>query len=99
MVFGLSALEIIGILAVILLVLFVPVIVRRRIINSVNRSVSELENMVIKGQNILIKISSNKDKPLEDQEDAVKNFMEFLLYNLWVLIPVGLFVSWTRFWR
>ncbi|HOI70738.1 MAG TPA: DUF1512 family protein [Methanobacterium sp.] len=85
MVFGLSALEIIGILAVILLVLFVPVIVRRRIINSVNRSVSELENMVIKGQNILIKISSNKDKPLEDQEDAVKNFMEFFIIQ-----PVGL---------
>lgn len=99
MVLELSTLEIIGILTLIFLVLFVPLIVRRRIISSVTRSVSELENMVLKSQEILINISRNEGNPPVDQKDAVKNFMEFFVIQPVGLDPSGIVRSWTRSWR
>lgn len=85
MVFDLSTFDIIGILAVILLILFIPIILRRRIISGVTRSVLELEDLVVKGQKILIKISKEKGNPSKNPVDAVENFMEFF-----VIPPVDL---------
>ncbi len=90
MVFGLSTFEIIGILVVILLVLFLPIVIRRRIISSVTRSVIELESMVVKGQKMLIKISRDKGNPSKDLEDAVKGFMEFFVIPPVDLDPNGI---------
>jgi len=90
MVFGLSTFEIIGILVVILFVLFLPIIIRKRIISSVTRSVSELESMVVKGQKILIKISRDKGNPSKDPEDTVKDFMEFFVIPPVDLDPNGI---------
>lgn len=90
MVFGLSTFEIIGILVLILLVLFLPIIIRRRIISSVTRSVSELESMVVKGQKILIEISRDKGNPSKDPEATVKDFMEFFVIPPVDLDPNGI---------
>ncbi len=89
MVFGLSTFDIIGILAVILLILFIPIILRRRIISGVIRSVLELEDLVVKGQKILIKISKEKGNPSKNPGDAVENFMEFFIIPPVDLDPGG----------
>lgn len=90
MIFGLSTFEIIIILAIILLILLVPVILRRRIISGVTRSVLEIEEMVIKGQKILIEISKKKGNPRENPENSVRNFMEYFVIPPVDLDPNGI---------
>ncbi len=90
MLFGLSAFDIIGVLVVILLILVTPLIFRRRIVSGVTRSVSELENMVVKGQKILIKISKDKGNPSENPEEVTRNFMEFFVISPVDLDPNGI---------
>ncbi|HTX61562.1 MAG TPA: DUF1512 family protein [Methanobacterium sp.] len=90
MVFGLSNLETIGILVVILLILLVPLFLRRRIMSGVNRSVLEIEEMVTKGQKILVDISNEKGNPPEDPEKAVLNFMEYFVIPPVDLDPTGI---------
>ncbi len=90
MVFGLSTFDIIVILVVILLIVLLPVILRRRIISGVTRSVTEIEDMVTKGREILIKISREKGNPSQDPEDITQNFMEYFVIPPVDLDPNGI---------
>jgi hypothetical protein len=89
MLFDLSIFDIIGILIVILLIILVPMMVRRRIMSRVKLSVLELEEMVEKGEKILLKLSQN-GKPSQNPEKLIKNFMEYFVIPPVNLDPNGL---------
>ncbi len=90
MLFGLSTLDIIGILAVIFLILLIPMILRRRIVSGVTRSVLELEALVSDGKEILIKTAKEKGNPPQDPESAVENYMEYFVIPPVDLDPNGI---------
>jgi len=90
MVFGLNSFEIIIILAIILLIMLVPTILRRRILSGATRSVLNIEEMVIDSQKILIDISNKKGNPKENPENAVGNFMEYFVIPPVDLDPNGI---------
>jgi hypothetical protein len=90
MIFGLDSFEIIIILTIILLILLVPVILRRRIISGVTSTVENIEEMVIKGQKILIDISKERGNPPKNPENAVGNFMEYFVIPPVDLDPNGI---------
>lgn len=90
MIFGLDSFEIIIILTIILLILLVPVILRRRIISGVTSTVEDIEEMVIKGQKILIDISKERGNPPQNPENAVGNFMEYFVIPPVDLDPNGI---------
>ncbi|MGZ7067823.1 MAG: DUF1512 domain-containing protein, partial [Methanobacterium sp.] len=60
MLFGLSSLEIIGILVFVLLIFLLPWLLRMRIISSVTKSTLELEKIVEESKGLLIKLSKEK---------------------------------------
>ena len=90
MLFGLSTLDIIGILAVIFLILLIPMILRRRIVSGVTKSVLELEDLVSDGKEILIKTAKEKGNPPHDPESAVENYMEYFVIPPVDLDPNGI---------
>lgn len=90
MIFGLGPLELAGILAFVILLFFLPKIMRARMISSVNRTVGELESMVTDAKNILVKISKEEGDPIEDPRESVENFMEFFVVPPVNLDPQGL---------
>ena len=90
MLFGLSALEIIGILVFILLIFLLPWLLRVRVISSVTKSTLELENMVQESKELLIKLSREKGKPVLDQSQAIDDFMEFFVVPPVNLDPYGI---------
>ena len=90
MLFGLSTLDIIGILAVIFLILLIPMILRRRIVSGVTKSVLELEDLVSDGKEILIKTAKDKGNPPHDPESAVENYMEYFVIPPVDLDPNGI---------
>lgn len=90
MLFGLSPLEIIGILIVILLIFLLPYLLRMRIISGVTRSTLELENMVEESKALVIKLSKEKGKPVLDQTDTINDFMEFFVVPPVDLDPYGI---------
>ena len=90
MVFGLNTFDIIGILIVILLIVLVPIIIRNRILSGVNKATLELEGMVDKAENILVKISKDKGNPPEDPKESIQNFMEFFIIPPVNLDPNGI---------
>ncbi|MGZ7107623.1 MAG: DUF1512 family protein [Methanobacterium sp.] len=90
MIFGLSSLEIIGILAFIFLIFLIPYILRIRVISGITKSTLELENMVSESKNILIKLSEEKGKPVLDHSQAINDFMEFFIIPPVSLDPYGI---------
>jgi len=90
MLFGLSPLEIIGILAFILLIFLLPWLLRIRMISGVTKSTLELENMVEESKKLLMKLSKEKGKPILDQKDAIDDFMEFFVVPPVNLDPYGI---------
>ncbi|MCE5213150.1 MAG: DUF1512 family protein, partial [Methanobacterium sp.] len=90
MIFGLSVYDIIGILIVILLIMLVPMIIRRRIISHVKRAVMDLEEMVENGEKILIKLAQERGKPSQNPEKFIKNFMEYFVIPPVDLDPGGI---------
>ena len=90
MLFGLSTLDIIGILVVIFLILLIPMILRRRIVSGVTKSVLELEDLVSDGKEILIKTAKEKGNPPHDPESAVENYMEYFVIPPVDLDPNGI---------
>lgn len=90
MLFGLSPLEIIGILIVILLIFLLPYLLRMRIISGVTRSTLELENMVEESKALVIKLSKERGKPVLDQTDTINDFMEFFVVPPVDLDPYGI---------
>lgn len=90
MLFGLSAIEIIGILIFILLILILPSLLRIRIISGVTKSTIELENMVEESKDILKKLSKDKGKPILDSSQAIDDFMEFFVVPPVNLDPYGI---------
>lgn len=90
MLFGLSPLEIIGILIVILMIFLLPYLLRMRIISGVTRSTLELENMVEESKALVIKLSKERGKPVLDQTDTINDFMEFFVVPPVDLDPYGI---------
>lgn len=90
MIFGLSPFDIIGILIFILLILFLPIIMRARMISSVAKTVEGMEEVVKEAQNIVVKISKEKGKPATDPTDTINNFMDFFVVPPVNLDPNGL---------
>ena len=90
MLFGLSAFDIIGILAFILLILLLPSILRKRLMSGITKTVLELENMVVESKDILIKISKEKGKPVLDPTETIEGFMEFFVVPPVDLDPNGI---------
>ncbi len=90
MLFGLGPLEIIGILIFVVILFFLPKIMRIRMISSVNRTVEELESMVKEAKEILVNISQEKGNPIHDPTEAVENFIEFFVVPPVNLDPQGL---------
>jgi hypothetical protein len=70
MIFGLGPLELAGILAFVIILFFLPKIMRIRMISSINRTVNELESIVKEAQDILVKISNKQENPLKDPEES-----------------------------
>ncbi len=96
MLFGLSPMEIIGILLVILLILILPYILRVRMISGVTKSALELENMVEESKGLLIKLSKEKGKPILDQEETINDFMEFFVVPPVDLDPYGIVKKYEK---
>lgn len=90
MLFGLSGLEIIGILIFILLIFLLPHILRIRLISGINKTVLELDNMVTESKEILIKLSKEKGKPVLDPTETIEGFMEFFVVPPVALDPNGI---------
>jgi hypothetical protein len=90
MIFGLGPLELAGILAFVIILFFLPKIMRIRMISSINRTVNELESIVKEAQNILIEISKEQENPLKDPEESVERFIEFFIVPPMNLDPQGL---------
>jgi hypothetical protein len=90
MIFGLGPLELAGILAFVIILFFLPKIMRIRMISSINRTVNELESIVKEAQNILIEISKEQKNPLKDPEESVERFIEFFIVPPMNLDPQGL---------
>jgi len=90
MLFGLSPLEIIGMLVFVLLIFLLPWLLKIRIISSVTKSVLELENMVEESKGILIKLSEEKGKPVLNRSQAIEDFMEFFVVPPVNLDPYGI---------
>lgn len=90
MLFGLSPLEIIVILAFILIIFLIPWILRIRMISGVTKSTLELENMVKESKKLLIKLSKEEGKPILDQTEAIDDFMEFFVVPPVSLDPYGI---------
>lgn len=90
MLFGLGPLEIIGILIFVVILFFLPKIMRMRMISSVNKTVEELESMVKEAREILVNISQEKGNPIHDPTEAVENFIEFFVVPPVNLDPQGL---------
>lgn len=90
MLFGLSPLEIIAILAFILLIFLIPYILRIRIISGITKRTLEMENMVEESKGILIKLSADKGKPVLDHSQAINDFMEFFVIPPVNLDPYGI---------
>lgn len=89
MLFDLNTIDIAAILVVILLIVLVPIFLRKKILSGVSRAVLELEELVEKSEKILIDLSKEKGTP-EDPEDSVRNFMEFFLIPPFELDPNGI---------
>ncbi|MDO9044171.1 MAG: DUF1512 family protein [Methanobacteriaceae archaeon] len=90
MIFGLGPLELAGILAFVIILFFLPKIMRIRMISSINRTVNELESIVKEAEGILIKISKEQENPLKDPEESVARFIEFFIVPPMNLDPQGL---------
>ncbi|MBI5681094.1 MAG: DUF1512 family protein [Methanobacterium sp.] len=90
MLFGLSPFDLIGILVFILLIFLLPWILRVRMISGVTKTTLELEDMVEKSKQILIKMSKEKGKPVLDQSEAIEDFMEFFVVPPVDLDPNGI---------
>lgn len=90
MIFGLGPLELAGILAFVIILFFLPKIMRIRMISSINRTVNELESIVKEAQNILIEISKEQENPLKDPEESIERFIEFFIVPPMNLDPQGL---------
>ena len=90
MIFGLGPLELAGILAFVIILFFLPKIMRIRMISSINRTVNELESIVKEAQDILVKISKEQENPLKDPEESVERFIEFFIVPPMNLDPQGL---------
>ena len=88
--FGLSALDIIGILVVILLILLLPWILRMRLLSEVTKKALELESMATESKEILTNISKEKGKPVLDPSKTIEDFMEFFIVPPVDLDPNGI---------
>jgi hypothetical protein len=90
MLFGLSSLEIIAILAFVFLIFLLPWLLRIRIISGITKSTLELENMVEESKGLLIKLSKEEGKPVLDQTETINDFMEFFVVPPVNLDPYGI---------
>lgn len=90
MIFGLGPLELIGILIFVVILFFLPKIMRMRMISSVNSTVEELESMVKEAREILVNVSQEKGNPVHDPSEAIENFIEFFVVPPVNLDPQGL---------
>jgi len=96
MIFGLGPLELAGILAFVIILFFLPKIMRLRMISSINRTVNELESIVKEAQDILVKISKEQDNPLKDPQESVARFIEFFIVPPMNLDPQGLVKKFSK---
>ncbi|HMK54837.1 MAG TPA: DUF1512 family protein [Methanobacteriaceae archaeon] len=90
MLFGLGPLEIIGIIIFILLIFFLPRILRMRMISSVTKVTLELESMVDESKQMLVKLCQEKGTSDKDPLELVDNYMEFFVIPPVDLDPNGL---------
>jgi len=90
MLFGLGPFEIIGIIIFILLILFLPRILRSRIIASVTKVAEELEDKVEESKKIMVKLCKEKGKTESDLLPAIENYLEFFVIPPVDMDPQGI---------
>lgn len=79
MLFEINPLYIIGIIIIILLILFLPRILRMRMISSVTKVAEELENKVGESKSIMVELCNEKGNPPSDPLPAIQNYLEFFV--------------------
>jgi hypothetical protein len=85
MFLGITPFDILLIVVFILLIIMLPIMLKRRVNSSIANYTLELETMVKESKKSLINVSTEKGSPEKDPKAAVDNFMEFF-----VVPPVGL---------
>jgi hypothetical protein len=90
MIFGLTLWDLLGILIFVILLFFLPRIMRNRLVSSVSKISIEMENMVGEAKEILINISKEKGKPSKDPTANIDSFMEFFVVPPVNLDPNGI---------
>jgi len=90
MLFGLGPLEIIGIIIVIIFILFLPRILRSRLLSSVTKVAEEVEGKVDESKKILVKLCNEKGKAESDPLPAIENYLEFFVIPPVDMDPQGI---------
>lgn len=96
MIFGLGLWELVGLLIFVILIFFLPRIMRARLISSINRNTIEIENMVEEAKKNLIKISKEKGKPSQDPRTLIDNYLEFFVVPPVNLDPNGIIQKFDK---
>ncbi|BDZ69251.1 DUF1512 family protein [Methanobacterium ferruginis] len=90
MLFGLGPLEIIGIIIVIIFILFLPKILRSRLLSSVTKVAEEVEGKVDESKKILVKLCNEKGKAESDPLPTIENYLEFFVIPPVDMDPQGI---------
>ncbi|MCC7551676.1 MAG: DUF1512 domain-containing protein [Methanobacterium sp.] len=90
MLFGLGPLEIIGIIIVIIFILFLPRILRSRLLSSVTKVAEEVEGKVDESKKILVKLCNEEGKAESDPLPAIENYLEFFVIPPVDMDPQGI---------
>jgi hypothetical protein len=90
MLFGLGPLEIIGIIIVIIFILFLPRILRSRLLSSVTKVAEEVEGKGDESKKILVKLCNEKGKAESDPLPTIENYLEFFVIPPVDMDPQGI---------
>ena len=90
MFLGITPFDIIAIIAIVLLVIMLPILLKMRINSSIAKYTYQIENMVKNSKLKLIKISIEYGTPENDPTADIDNFMEFFIIPPVSLDPAGI---------